>query len=157
MIKNSSYYVVEKRYNHDTFTSEYGGSFYDIHGTFIKHIPINTENRTYCKVPELDILLDPNYIYMARPTSIVFGNHLKGGICVSLLDKNQNVVDSKQYFGKLDRSSFINFQLFESKNPILVDYRWLMGGDIKIIDTTKQKEKQNESILDNISNNCCIQ
>lgn len=158
MIKNSSYYVVEKRFNHETFTHEYGGSFYDVNGVFIKHVTMSTDDRTYTKTPEMDMMLDPKFIFMARPAFIVFGNHLKGGLCVTVLDKNQNVIDTKQYCGPLNTTSFINYQLFESKNPIQVDYRWLMGGDIKVVDTTKARQKKNNgNIIDSIANNCSIQ
>ena len=142
MIENSSYYAMQKRFNERNYNYDYGGSFYTVDGVFIKHVIMDKHVLTYEKLPELDRLLDPKCVGMARPSTVVFTKTANGKF-VCVVDKNNVIIARKQYDGPMDKMGFIEHQMHDTNNPIQVDYKWLMCGDVRFVDSTKVNPRSN--------------
>lgn len=139
IIDNSSYYIIKEKYDSDINLYKYVASFYTQDGIYITDRSIKYNERLHQRIERYERILDPKFIYMARPITIKFCNHIHGGKCAIVLDKNNNILYNQRYNGDLNRVSFINYQLDGCPNPILLDYKWLIGNDISFIDATKIK------------------
>lgn len=148
---NGSSYFIEDNDNKNRIYR-----FYTPDGDIIKEInddPNNDNSYNSNNPIIISKLLDAKYIDQFRPIKVIFAN-VGRTVHVSFVDKNDNVVISSTYHGKLNKLDYIRYLIEECMEPIYqLDYKWLLGDDIKFINNVYKKKNSSGGI----GSSCTIQ
>jgi len=139
-IEKACYYIIGKKFNSESNSYYYAANFYTQDGEYIEERKVDYNERSYKRIRWLEALLDTSVMHLAHPVLMKVGTHIHGGYCVAAVDKNNNIIESVRYKSKITKEEFINDQLGDNKNPMLIDYVWIVRNDVNFEYETKQRK-----------------